>query len=176
MKILLMKFKELTLFLIFFILTAFQSTKQIEEHALYIGVIKIDHEPNEEKAIMTMRVFSDDLKSALRNTFGYESISEKPSFCDDYESYINQYFIKRFTCTVNRQAIKYRLSSCNRTEEVSDLEFLLDCPSTWDSAKVEAEFFMELFPNQSNIVKINCGSTKRFGRATKGNEVLRFVF
>lgn len=171
-----MKFKELTLFLILFVLTAFQPTNQVEEHALYIGIIKIEHEPNQEGATMTMRVFSDDLKSALRNVFGYESISEKPSFCDDYENYINQYFKKRFTCTINKQAINYRLSSCDRTEEISDLEFLLECPPNWDSAKVEAEFFMELFPNQSNIVKINCGNTKRFGRATKGNEVLRFVF
>ena len=71
-----------------------QSTTTIDDHAIYISVIKISHDKLAPTATIHMRVFADDLKSALLNKFGYEAISEKETFCSDYEGYINKYFEK----------------------------------------------------------------------------------
>lgn len=146
------------------------------DHAIYISVIKIHHELHQPIATLQMRVFADDLKDALRNKFGYEAILEKPTFCKDYENYLNGYFKKGFVCTINEAAVAYKLANCERVAEVYELEFTMECPTKWRTAKIDAPFFMELFPNQSNVVHVENGGTKRFGRATKGNELLRIRF
>ena len=167
--------KYILLIFLFLVPTGFRKLSA-EDHAIYISVIKIQHAVNASTASVYMRVFTDDFKNALRNRFGYESILEKPTFCTDYESYINEYFSKKFVCQINSERVEYRLMNCEKTEEVYHLEFIMDCPTRWNSAVIEAPFFMELFPNQSNIVNIENGSLKRFGRATKGNEVLKIGF
>ncbi len=146
------------------------------DHAIYISVVKIDHETGGTTAKIHMRVFKDDLKSVLRNKFGYEAIREKETFCTDYEDYINHYFKKQFICTINGVATSFYLSNCEPTEEVYQLTFQMDCPINWESAQIEATYFMELFPKQSNVLHVEDGETKRFGRATKGNELLKMRF
>lgn len=146
------------------------------DHALYISVVKIEHEVGGTTANIHMRVFKDDLKSILRNKFGYEAIREKETFCSDYEDYINRYFKKQFICTINGVATRFQLSNCEPTEEVYQLTFGMDCPINWTSAQIEATYFMELFPTQSNILHVEDGAIKRFGRATKGNELLKMRF
>lgn len=168
--------KQILLLIFSFLFCGWTNKELSNDHAIYISVIKIKHEPTQPNATIFMRVFADDLKSALRDKFGYESITEKPTFCADYENYINQYFKKRFTCLINNSAVTYKLTTCERVEEVYQLEFNMECPTKWVSAKINAPFFMDLFPNQSNVVHLENGATKRFGRATKGNETLRIRF
>lgn len=150
-----------------------QSTTIIEDHAIYISVIKIAHDKLAPTATIHMRVFADDLKSALRNKFGYEAISEKETFCSDYEGYINKYFEKQFLFNINQESIPFYLINCQRTDEVYQLEFEMTCPNKWQKVLIEAPFFMELFPNQSNVIHLEDSGNKRFGRVTKGNETLK---
>lgn len=150
------------------------STQSVEEdHAIYISVIKVAHDELSPTAKIHVRVFADDLKSALRNKFGYEVISEKETFCSDYEGYINKYFEKQFLFNINQESTAYHLINCQRTEEVFQLEFEMDCPDKWEKVVIEAPFFMELFPNQSNVIHLEDSGNKRFGRLTKGNEILK---
>jgi len=144
--------------------------------AIYISVVKVKHEEAQPTATIQMRVFADDLKSILRNKFGYEAISEKETFCSDYGHYINRYFKKQLTFIINKEIPTIKLINCERTEEVYQLAFIMDCPTNWDSAQIKANYFMELFPKQSNVFHIEDADIKRFGRATKGNELLKMRF
>ena len=146
------------------------------DHAIYISVSKITHEEAQPTATIQMRVFADDLKSVLRNKFGYEAISEKETFCSDYEHYINRYFKKKLTFTINKEITTIKLINCERTDEVYQLMFIMDCPINWDSAQISATYFMELFPKQSNVFHIEDADIKQFGRATKGDELLKMRF
>ena len=155
---------------------AFTFQENPENHALYISVVKIEHKTGAATAKIHMRVFTDDLKSVLRNKFGYEAIREKETFCTDYENYINRYFEKQFICSINDGQTSFKLADCERTDEVYQLTFEMDCPETWTTAQINAGFFMELFPKQSNVLNVEDGTTKRFGRATKGNKILKIRF
>jgi len=124
-------------------------------------------------ATIHLRVFADDLKSALRNKFGHSAIMAKDTFCTVYEDYINQYFKKHFLFNINQENLAYHLVNCQRTEDVFQLEFEMDCPAQWQKVIIEAPFFMELFPNQSNVIHLEDSGNKRFGRATKGNQILK---
>ena len=143
------------LLLLFFVLCTFGISPKHPNHAIYISVVKITHQETAPTATISMRVFRDDLKDILRNKFGYESIMEKPTFCQAYENYIQQYFKKEFVCTINNEPVKYYLVGCEKAEEVFQLEFEMECPIQWDSAKIEAPYFMELFAKQSNIIPVS---------------------
>ena len=145
----------------------------VEDHAIYISVTKINHAADQPTATMNMRVFSDDLKSVLRNKYGFEAISDKATFCEDYETQMNQYFAKNLICHINQEEVSYYLSKCERLEEVFQLEFTMTCPQKWKTLKIDAPYFMELFPKQSNIVHIESGTKKRMGRTTKGNQLFQ---
>lgn len=144
-----------------------------EDHGIYVSVIKIKQLDSTSEATMNIRVFADDLKSALRNQFGYEAITGKPTFCEDYNTYIEEYFRKYLSCIINDETVTFQLNDCEKTEDVYQLSFHLVTPTEWKSVQLEVPFFMELFPNQSNIVHLEANNQKRFGRATKGNERLR---
>ncbi|MEM6320081.1 MAG: DUF6702 family protein [Bacteroidota bacterium] len=144
-----------------------------EDHGIYVSVIKIKQVAATSEANMNIRVFADDLKSALRNQFGYEAITEKPTFCEDYEDRIQGYFKKYLSCIINDETVTFQLNNCKKIEDVYQLSFQLTTPTQWKSVQVEVPFFMEIFPNQSNIVHLEANNKKRFGRATKGNERLR---
>ncbi len=154
----------------------FTFIKSPEHHAIYISVVKIQHEKEATTSDIHIRVFKDDFKNVLRNKFGYHEISEKEAFCTDYGDYINQYFKKQFICTINETQVNFKLSNCAQTAEVYQLTFKMDCPVNWDSIQIEANYFMELFPKQSNVLHVEDGDIKRFGRATKGNELLKIRF
>jgi len=171
-----MNFKWIILILLALSCLGFTFVDISEDHAIYISVIKIQHEAGAKTADIHMRVFTDDLKSVLRNKFGYEAISEKETFCSDYENYINRYFKKRLLFTINKEAINFQLSNCEKTTDVYQLIFRMDCPINWKTAQIEANYFMELFPKQSNVLHMEDGGTKRFGRTTKGNEILKMRF
>jgi len=168
-----MNFKRIIFALMLIYCMGFTIAENPEEHAIYISVIKIQHEEGANSADINMRVFNDDLKSILRNKFGYEAITEKETFCSDYGTYIQRYFEKRFICTINGEVVNFQLSNCERLPEVYQLAFKMDCPKDWKTAEIEADYFMELFPNQSNVLHLENGTIKRFGRTTKGNEVLK---
>lgn len=148
--------------------------EKIEDHAIYISVTKVVHEKMAPTATIHLRVFADDLRSALRNKFGYEAISKKETFCSDYEDYINEYFEKQFLFTINEANTPFRLINCQQTEDVYQLEFEMECPDKWQKVAIDAPFFMELFPNQSNVIHFEDSGKKRFGRVTKGDEALKF--
>jgi hypothetical protein len=50
------------------------------------------------------------------------------------------------------------------------------CVPSWKILDIHADFLMELFPDQSNIVQVVHGSEKRFARTTRAERQVRFEF
>ena len=148
----------------------------VPRHAIYISVVKINHKPGTTEATLNMRVFQDDLKNVLRHEYGYESISEKPTFCADYAPYIQLYFSEQLRLQVNNTPVSLTYASGEAVEDVYQLSFRLDCPDRWRTLHIEAPYFSELFPDQSNIFHVESLPKKGFGRITRGQEALRMVF
>lgn len=146
------------------------------EHAIYISVIQLKHQSSEQIASLNVRVFADDLINCLKHEFGYDAIIEQADFCGLYASEISRYFQKHLKININNQNSLIRLSAGQREADVFQLGFFMDCPSDWESFKLTADYFMELFPAQSNVLHLEEGLVKKFGRVNKGKEELRFLF
>ncbi|MDX1666488.1 MAG: hypothetical protein R3350_04640, partial [Saprospiraceae bacterium] len=65
---------------------------------------------------------------------------------------------------------------CEKENDVYRLTFNASCPPEWDRVSVSADFFMELFPTQSNIISLWHGRGKRFSRVTKSSTTFRTEF
>ncbi len=167
-------------FLVFFaalpLLTGHSLNSRRTDHAIYIGVVKIVHQPFETQATIDIKVFTDDLQSALQNAFGFEKVIGKLSLCEQNSSRINQYFLNYFHCEINGQATELRLKNCEEQNEVFWLAFEIFCPENWKEIALKADFFMELFPDQSNVLSVYEGNEKRFGRVTNKQKDLAFNF
>jgi hypothetical protein len=56
------------------------------------------------------------------------------------------------------------------------LEFIMDCEKVWNNLEIKADYFMELFPTQSNIIQIEYKNEKRFHRLLKDESVFKTKF
>lgn len=148
----------------------------VAEHAIYIGVLQIHHLQNSTTAELSIKVFQDDLQDALRQTEDLKKIEHQANFCSIHEKAIEQYFQNHIKCRINQQAVDIHLKRGEATNEVYQFYFDMSCPQTWTSMDIQANFLMELFPAQSNIIQLNNGDNKRFGRLTNQLEKLHFDF
>ena len=63
----------------------------------------------------------------------------------------------------------YRYLSCEVNDISVWLTFDFTSSSTWGEVEITADYLMELFPTQSNVVSITYHSEKRMFRLTKNS-------
>ncbi len=145
-------------------------------HAIYISVVEIEHKDLGNNAKIMIKVFTDDFKDAILNAFEKQiDLSDKKS-CSDNKSVIEGYFDKHFKAAINGKPLSISLTSCELNGDSVWLYFDMDCPANWKDISVTADFLMELFPKQSNIVSIYHGNDKRFLRLTLNSITQKVTF
>ena len=148
-------------------LFTFLSPGAKKDHAIYIGVVEIIREERGTTAQLRVKVFTDDLEDALRN-FSKQHVSlSAESDCQANALWIARYFETHFECTINGRQAPFDYQKCGKNSESVWLFFDLKVPEDWKSIKVRADFLMELFPTQTNVVSINDHHKKKFLRLNK---------
>ena len=145
-------------------------------HAIYISVIEIEHKGLGNNAIIMIKVFTDDFKDAILNAFKNRIEFSKDKKCSDNKSVIEGYFDKHFKATINGKPLSISFNSCELNGDSVWLYFDMACPANWKDVSVSADFLMELFPKQSNIVSIYHGNDKRFLRLTLNSITQKVTF
>ena len=102
------------------------------DHAIYISVLEIDAQQ------MKVKVFEDNLQDALRN---------------DSNS-IEGYFRKKIKLEINGNPVGFDLSDTSLEGDSYWITFRLRPHEKWESFSLEANYLMELFPDQTNVVKV----------------------
>ena len=149
------------------------------EHALYIGVVQIIYEEENTETKIQVKVFSDDLQSVLQNELGYEQVPSIEALCANTSLPIEAYFKKQLTVKANKIPIDFTLIDCEQINDVHLITFKTSKVSDWQVCSIDASFFMELFPLQSNIINFkyiptNAIPSQKMGRLTKGNTTIEF--
>ncbi|WP_258102143.1 DUF6702 family protein [Marinoscillum pacificum] len=110
------------------------------DHAIYVSVLEIESQQ------LKVKVFSDDLNDALRND----------------SSSIEEYFQKKIKLRINEQSINFNLKEVSEEGESQWITFEMKTPAEWHSFYLQADYLMELFPDQTNVVKVMDESTRYF--------------
>ena len=128
------------------VLFSFLKSPHAEVHAIYISVLEV--ELSDQGLNAEVKVFSDDLLSALKN-FNKESKSIVTSIQRDE---IERYFNTHLHFEVSSENLKLEIEN---VEEVGDsywLKFGIELQPDELSLSVQANYFFELFPSQKNIL------------------------
>lgn len=145
-------------------------------HALYLGTVQLKHETGADHAQMNIKVFSDDLQSAVRNASADFQTGPLSNLFEKNEGLIKAYFRQHTKITINGQLIVPTLNKWVQQNDVHLLTFELSCPAQWQGVDFQANFFMELFPTQSNVVSIMNGEQRQFARLNKQNSSCQAKF
>ena len=133
-------------------------------HAFYVSVIEID--VRDESTEVRVKVFSDDLQAALRNAFGETAIGEMDQLCADHLQDIGNYFETHLRLEMNDQLLRLEAAKCEQLTDAHWLTFEAASSAT-AQLSIQADFFMELFPTQTQMVHIANGDQRRTLRLTK---------
>lgn len=139
------------------------------EHAIYISVVEIY--PSEVK----VKVFTDDLISAIRNSNANLKQSTEEEFCSANQRLIESYFKSKLKIKVNGTPVSLTYRNSILEGDSYWISFNSNAATDWKTVQVEDTHFLELFPTQSNIVKLT-GSKQRFCKLSKGTTNCSFEF
>ncbi|MDW3196036.1 MAG: DUF6702 family protein [Cytophagales bacterium] len=140
-----------------------------DNHAVYISVVEI------EASQIRVKVFSDDLRDAIRSHAGIVPDSSVVHYCSKYQKEINQYFSEKLTLVINEKEIPFQFHTASDEGESYWISFGFSMEEEWKSMQVEDKHFMEMFPGQSNIIKVNWPDS-RFGRLNASETSCSFEF
>ncbi len=139
------------------------------DHAVYISVMEFH---NSE---LRLKLFTDDLQNAIRNhSDAYVAVSEE-SFCEKNRRHIESYFQKKIKLRINDQPISISYRSSRMEGDSYWITFSFQRIVDWKKFDLTANYFMELFPTQTNIVKI-VGTKQRFCKISSSSSKCSFSF
>lgn len=158
-------------------LVLLSTAKYPETHALYIGMAEFAHASGSRQATLRVRVFYDDLQSAARALAPKQFKAGTPAqWPSQNKRLIEQYLQKHLWCVIDGKKTVPVLKTVALEGEVYWVELEAACVPSWKTLDIHADFLMELFPDQSNVVQVVHGSVKRFARTTRAERQVRFEF
>jgi hypothetical protein len=166
--------------LILFILSSFSvlpatSAELYNVHAIYVSVLEVEHQTLTNSGSIKVKIFANDLEDAIYNSTK-ERIKLLESDCSSKLDLVEDYFKNHLLLRINNKEIKYSIDTC----EVNDISiwytFNFGSMESWRTIELTADYLIELFPTQSNVVSIKVGDDKRMFRLTKGDasETIKF--
>ncbi|MEN8250227.1 MAG: DUF6702 family protein [Bacteroidota bacterium] len=163
------------LFILITYLSGLIGLPNIEDHAVYVSVIEIDKADNSDKASLRFKLFADDLEDAIHNQSGIRTDLLKGD-CRDARELIEKYLEAHFMLMINNKAVEQEYISCELNDISIWIEFELETPEKWNSVEVKADYLLELFPTQNNVVSITYQKQKRMFRLmnNKTSETIHF--
>lgn len=132
-------------------------------HAIYLSVT--DGEVTEEALHFKVKVFSNDLKDALKNhdPSAYQPAGLSQFFLQN-EPLAKRYFEEHFQLWNGEQPLELQLESFTIEGDAHFISFRSVVPNNFKELTVKASFFMELFPTQINVVKMKKGAQLKYLR------------
>lgn len=158
------------LVVIFSNLPIFTSLNNDSNHAIYISVCEIDHRSLGNSAGVNVKVFETDIRDAFQNMF-----SEQPNFSasrlsEKYGANALKYFSKYLKIKIDGKEVPLKFKSLELNGDSVWFYFDFQCNEDWESVEITADYLMELFPDQSNVVSVYHGDDKKFLRITRSNK------
>jgi len=145
----------------------------LEDHAIFIALIDIEQDEDLGLQIR-VKTFTNDLEDAIYNHSGQRIQLIGKNNGMEYQKSLNEYFQKFLECSINNQKVNFTLESTQEENDTFWLHFNSDFKGEINKLKVKGEFFMELFPTQSNIVRININDKKFFDRLSLSEKQKEF--
>ncbi|MEL7005749.1 MAG: DUF6702 family protein [Bacteroidota bacterium] len=145
-----------------------------DDHAIYVSVIEIVKSEENYGGTVKVKVFMDDLQDAI-----YHRTENRRSYrggCQANDEELQDYFENYLKLSINSSPVEIKLFDCERLEDAIWLNFEFENEDDWAELQISANYLMELFPTQTNVVSIRNAADQQFTRLNKSNSSARFTF
>lgn len=136
-------------------------------HAIYVSVIEIEQNSVDSNGIIRIKVFMNDLQDAIFNQTA-KHVDLANDSCDKNKVLVSGYFKDHLIIMINGLQLSYNYQSCEINDISIWFEFTFSAVNQWRTLAITADYLIELFPTQSNIVSIAYEEQKSMFRLTKG--------
>jgi len=164
--------------LLTFVSCAVGSTRGSAAHALYIGMVELHFPEAGNVANLRVKVFRDDLQSAVRAALParYRPAPKEKEWITHNREAVIGYFRQKLEFSSQHTILKYKMVASSRENDLYLLDFTLQCPQKWQTLQLRADFFTELFPTQSNIIRWEKGKGEAsFARTSRNAPVIQII-
>ncbi|MDH5599339.1 MAG: hypothetical protein OEY34_09450 [Cyclobacteriaceae bacterium] len=163
------------LFFILLLIPSLRNSANVD-HAIYLSVIEIDHRKEIDKAKISIKVFTNDLHDCIKNFSSSFKAVDDLTLIEKNQTIVEDYFQEHLKISINTIHQYLSLQSWQQENDAYFLYFDISCPKKWQTVDLKADYFMELFPQQSNIISIYDVDEKYFHRTTKSQPHKTFTF
>ena len=139
------------------------------EHAIYVSVLEI------KKGSLMVKVFANDLEDAIFNQV-QQRVNLLNSNCSENRALVSDYFKNHLGFFIDGDLMSYNFVSCEVNDISLWITFEFASPAIWSEVEITADYLMELFPTQSNVVSITYKKEKRMFRLIKGSTSETIIF
>jgi hypothetical protein len=136
-------------------------------HAIYVSVLEIEQKKSANGTIK-VKLFADDLEDALYN-FKNERVDLLGQDCKQFSDLITEYLKAHLALTIKGEKLEYTYANCELNDISIWLTYSFKNETAWTEILVSADYLMELFPTQSNVVSVTKGTEKRMIRLQKSS-------
>jgi hypothetical protein len=162
-----------------FYISAFLGAGATTAHPVYLSATEIHYKPEKQTIEISMKVFSDDLSTALTAAEGYAIEIGTDREPKDAASIINKYINRHFSLSANGQKLNYEY--IGKEIERSDffalwLYFEVKNVPNLKTLTINNSILFELFSSQNNIISIRQGSQIRRASLVKNKYSTSFDF
>lgn len=146
------------------------------DHAIYLSVAEITQNEKKDEVSIRVKVFINDIEDAVLNETHQRINLPDSSAFNSQKVFLEAYFKDHLVLTLNDKAVQLELAGHELNGDAIWLKFTAKCESKWKAISVKADYLMELFPTQSNVISIVYDNKKHFARLTnsKSREEIKF--
>lgn len=146
-----------------------------DNHAIYVSVVEIE-QLNAQRGALRVKVFYDDLEASIRNYSGTSVDFADEITCDSQANILKEYFSEHLKVQIQNSAIDYDFIRCEKNGESIWLEFDFTTMEEWTLVTIQSDYFMELFPTQTNVFTVSSLLGKKMFRLTKSETSYEISF
>jgi hypothetical protein len=138
---------------------------ELSDHAIYLSSTEL--EIRDDKILITAKVFSDDLRDAIKN---HDAAQYQPGelqhFASKNSNLIQDYFRHYLTVKNEKGALILRYVESTVEGDAHFVQMQIAQIGKTTALSINASFFMELFPTQMNVVVVKQGDEKTYLKYT----------
>jgi len=139
-----------------------------DNHALYLSMTEVHVEKGSMKVVV--KVFSDDLRDALKNYAPAEyQPAELSRFFSSNKTIATDYFNEKLKLLADKSRLTLALEGHTVEGDVHFIRFQSHFSTYMKTLLADATFLMELFPTQVNVIKVNSGERTHFLKFTNAS-------
>ena len=155
------------------LISFFLTTFQVEDHAIYISTIEIEEVSGSLPDKMTCKVFQDDLRDAMRLSFG-----KAEAYSGHYSEMmmnLSEYINDRVRLDVNGTRLPLQIELVEEINDIVKIDLTFQALDKWKNVNMDVRLLTEVFADQNNIVVIHGLEDSKSYRLNKKTTELRWM-